>query len=134
MLTITWTYKRLTTEHSMFKDTTRGQEFQQIIDSLRDSSGLVLSHSVEMSPDELVFVSVYTYKNRENCDQFTRLILENIPQYFVERNQYIFDHTHRLIGFATHRIFRPPNVDFFTYDGNDLSDYVNIFRPENPST
>ena len=121
MIVITWVYERFSTEHSFFKDTAQGREFQAIVDTLRDNSGLVLSHTNKLSADELTFTSIYIYESKQKCDDFTRLIIENAPAYFPSRNLYLIECNHRLSGTSTEPIFRPANVDFLTYEGDDLS-------------
>ncbi len=121
MLIITWIYERFNTEHDFFKDTVQGREFQTTVDTLRENSGLVLSHTNRTSSDELTFTSIYIYENKEACDQFTKLIIETAPTYFPTRNLYLLECNHRLSGTSTEPIFRPANVDFLTYDGNDLT-------------
>lgn len=126
MLIITWVYERFSTEHEFFKDTVQGREFQAIVDTFRDNSGFVSSHTNKMSSDGLSFTSIYIYENREKCDQFTKLIIETAPTYFPTRNMYLVECNHRLSGTANEPIFRPPNVDFLTYDSDDLTSTISL--------
>jgi hypothetical protein len=117
MLTITWTYERFNTDHEFYSKTERGSYFQTVVDGLKTSSGLVLSHSAEFSSDNLVLTSVYNYNSKEDCEKFTLLLIKEIPTYFMERNLYLEESNHKLTGISTEPIFRPENIKYAEYTG-----------------
>lgn len=114
MITVTWVYERLSTTHDFYKNTVEGGEFQNIIDSLRDNSGLVSSHVGLMSPDNLTYVSIYRYEDKNSLTQFTNLILGAAPEYFKLRNLYINQCGHRLTGTCS-------EPTYWFDDGNNAS-------------
>lgn len=117
MLTITWTYERPNDNFDFYARTPRGSEFQEVIDNLKLSSGLVISYSASTTPDNLTLISTYVYKSQKEVEDFTMLLIREIPTYFIERNLYIYEKSHKLIGISTAAIFRPGGVDYKTYTG-----------------
>ena len=117
MLTITWTYERPNNDFPFYAKTIRGLEFQKIIDELKVSSGFVVSSSQATTPDNLTLISTYIYKSKEDVENFTKLLLKEIPTYFIERNNFISEKNHKLTGIASQSIFRPAGVDYSSYVG-----------------
>lgn len=105
MLTVTWTYERPTQEYPFYMDTPEGAAFQEIIDTIRQNSGLVISREISRTEDGLTLVSVYNYESVEKCKEFTAAINSEIPTYFPFRVNYLINCSHKLTGIANDPIF-----------------------------
>jgi hypothetical protein len=105
MLTVTWTYERLTQEYPFYMDTPEGAAFQEIIDTIRQNSGLVISREISRTEDGLTLVSVYNYESVAKCREFTSVINSEISTYFSSRDNYLIKCGHKLTGISNEPAF-----------------------------
>lgn len=105
MLTVTWTYERPTQEYPFYMDTPEGAAFQEIIDTIRQNSGLVISREISRTEDGLTLVSVYNYESVAKCREFTSVINSEIPTYFLSRDNYLIKCGHKLTGISNEPAF-----------------------------
>jgi len=105
MLTVTWTYERPTQEYPFYMDTPEGAAFQEIIDTIRQNSGLVISREISRTEDGLTLVSVYNYESVAKCREFTSVINSEIPTYFLSRDNYLIKCGHKLTGISNEPVF-----------------------------
>jgi hypothetical protein len=105
MLTVTWTYERLTQEYPFYMDTPEGAAFQEIIDTIRQNSGLVISREISRTEDGVTLVSVYNYESVAKCREFTSVINSEISTYFSSRDNYLIKCGHKLTGISNEPAF-----------------------------
>ena len=105
MLTLTWTYERPTHEYPFYIDSLEGAAFQEVVDNIRQNSGLVISRELSRTEDGLTLVSVYNYESVEKCKEFTAAINSEIPTFFPSRNDYLVKCGHILTGVANEPVF-----------------------------
>jgi hypothetical protein len=86
-------------------DTPEGAAFQEIIDTIRQNSGLVISREISRTEDGLTLVSVYNYESVAKCREFTSVINSEISTYFSSRDNYLIKCGHKLTGISNEPAF-----------------------------
>lgn len=95
MITLTFTTTRPDTSVPFFVDHPNNAELVAKWSEL--SSILDIKPLKEVSEDQLMLTTIYSFENRDISSMYFSLLQENLPEWYTERNNYYVTHGHSLV-------------------------------------